>query len=130
MQDVYNMKKIFINFTNHPSDRWEDNQIAEAEKYGKIMDFPFPLVKADCGENEIKALAEVCCEKIQSYEPAAVLCQGEFCLAYQVIKMLKENGVTVLAACSQRDVVEQKKDDGSMEKTAIFRFVRFREYGD
>ena len=124
------MKKIFINFTNHPSKDWEENQIKAARGYGEIVDVPFPMVEAECTEAEVDELAHGFCRRICAYEPVAVLCQGEFSLAYQVIHLLKEKGITVLAACSQRDVREEKKEDGSMEKTAIFRFVRFREYLD
>ena len=35
---------MFINFSNHPSANWGTEQINEAEKYGRIVDLPFPAV--------------------------------------------------------------------------------------
>ena len=36
------VEKIFINFSNHPSDRWDDKQKKASEQYGRIKDIPFP----------------------------------------------------------------------------------------
>ena len=33
---------MFINYTNHPSDKWSARQYDEACKYGVIYDMPFP----------------------------------------------------------------------------------------
>lgn len=117
------MKKIFINFTNHPSDKWEQKQRAEAEKYGEVIEFPFPMVSALAKEEEIQELAEIYIDKIVQHDPAAVLCQGEFCLAFHVITGLKQRGITVLAACSERRV----KDYGQ-RKEIEFVFEQFRKY--
>ena len=38
------MEKVFVNFTNHPSETWEEKQIEAAHQYGKIVDLPFPNV--------------------------------------------------------------------------------------
>ena len=35
-------KKMFINYTNHPSDAWGEKQREEASKYGEILDIHFP----------------------------------------------------------------------------------------
>ena len=53
-----------------------------------------------------------------SYHPKAVLCQGEFTLAFQLINMLLENEIVVLAACSERIV----KEDGA-RKESYFTFA-------
>ena len=52
---------MFVNFSNHPSSLWSENQRKEAEKYGEIVDlkFPydmiyqshFPLAQTHCGLN-------------------------------------------------------------------------------
>ena len=65
--------------------------------------------------------------RIQAMEPAAVLLQGEFTYSYDLITLLKEAGIPVLAACSRRDV-EERQEEGKSVKTAVFRFVRFRKY--
>lgn len=117
------MNGRFINFTNHPSDRWEEAQRERAMEYGEIWDMAFPAVDPYQDEQYIRRLAEIYVNRIMELSPRAVLCQGEFTLAYQVISRLLEKGVTVLAACSERRVRET--DQG---KEVIFTFYRFRKY--
>lgn len=117
------MKKNFINFTNHPSQYWGEKQREEALQYGEIFDVPFPAVDPWGNEEYISRLAEDCVERILQLHPSAVLCQGEFCLAYQVIYRLKEKGLPVLAACSERMVKET-----GQTKEVTFAFTCFREY--
>ena len=34
---------VFVNFSNHPSLRWSDEQLKVArQQYGEIIDVPFP----------------------------------------------------------------------------------------
>lgn len=117
------MEKYFINLTNHPSAKWDINQIKEAEKYGKIIDIPFPTVDSSGDEKYIRELCNVTFDKIMEYKPEAVLCQGEFTLVYQLVRRLKECNITVLAACSQRNVIEHGN-----KKEVIFEFTQFRKY--
>lgn len=117
------MNQTFVNFTNHPSDKWEAEQRRCALEYGEIVDLPFPAVEAEADEDVIKEMAEFYVRKILDLDPCAVLCQGEFSLAFQVTALLKAQGVTVLAACSRREV----KVYGN-KKEATFKFVRFRKY--
>lgn len=35
---------MFINFTNHSSEKWSGEQRMAAERYGEIVDIPFPSV--------------------------------------------------------------------------------------
>lgn len=117
------MSKVFVNFTNHPSSEWDSRQRKAAEGYGEIVDIQFPMVDPRKGEAYIGELAERCLAEILMMEPAAVLCQGEFCLVYRLVSLLKEKRIPVLAACSRR-MVEMK--DG--KKEVFFQFCRFREY--
>ena len=121
------MNGVFLNYTNHPSDRWEEAQTAAARMYGRIADVPFPAVDPAADEDEIERMAADETAKLLAYGPDAVLCQGEFCLAYQVITRLKQAGVTVLAACSERVVTERAAENGETE-VVRFRFRRFRKY--
>lgn len=114
---------MFVNFTNHPSGQWEEAQLREAGKYGDIVDVPFPAVDAAGDENYILKLAEEYADRIRQLSPDAVLCQGEFCLAYRVISLLRESGITVLAACSDRCVTQK-----GQVKEVTFAFRRFRRY--
>lgn len=117
------MKDIFINFTNHPSQCWEETQLQQAQVYGEVVDVPFPAVDPEGDEEYIATLAEVSVAQILAHQPKAVLCQGEFCLVYRVVEALKAMNIRVLAACSRRCV----KEYGN-RKEAEFYFVRFREY--
>lgn len=119
------MESVFVNLTNHPSKAWDRAQIDAAEKYGQIVDLPFPKVASDKDEEYIKALSDKCVEKVMELNPAAVLCQGEFTLVYRIVSELRRRDVTVLAACSERRVVEKGN-----EKVSVFCFDRFREFVD
>lgn len=114
---------IFVNLSNHPSEKWGPSQKKEAEKYGKIVDYAFPMVDATASEEEIEKMADRIKEDIVCMHPAAVLCQGEYTLCSAIIRRLLDEGISVLAGCSERMVVEIGD-----KKTSIYRFARFRKY--
>lgn len=122
------LKKIFVNHTNHLSEKWSPEQIDAAEKFGEIVDFPFPNIDADADENQIAELVEVNGKKILAMNPAAVLCQGEFSYTFAMINFLQKNNLLVLAAASERAVEEIITEDGSTQRISLFKFVRFRQY--
>ncbi|MDY4969044.1 MAG: hypothetical protein SO101_02105 [Lachnospiraceae bacterium] len=114
----------FVNFTNHPVSTWDKAQLAAAEEYGEIVELPFPVVNSGASEKNITDLADEMEEKIMDLNPAAVMCQGEFTLAYAVIRRLRNRGIKVVAACSER-MVEMNKEG---KKVVTFHFEQFREY--
>jgi hypothetical protein len=118
----------FVNFSNHPSADWSSSQLERAGEYGTVVDVPFPAVPADCSEEAVAELGEQCIEAILKCRPAAVMCQGEFTLAFYVAEHLMDLGIPVLSACSERKIVRQENDGGGSTKTLRFEFVRFREY--
>ena len=120
--------KVFINCSNHPSERWSREQKQAAEGYGEIVDLPFPEVDPSWDAGQVRNLAEKVVETMMQYHIAAVMCQGEFTLTYAIIRKLKEKGITVLAACSRRRVEEITNADGSSQKQAVFSFEGFREF--
>ena len=122
------MKKIFVNHTNHPSERWSEEQISAAQVYGEILDIPFPAVDAEATPAQVAALVEENLEKILALKPAAVLCQGEFNYTFVLVERLKSFGVKVVAATSERATVDEILPDGSTRQVSTFRFVQFREY--
>ena len=119
---------IFINFTNHASAKWPAAQIEAASAYGSIHDVPFPDVDPNGDEDYLSKLAVDIANEIMSHNPSAVLCQGEMTLSFTVTVILLKKGVTVLAACSSRDVTEAIDEKGVITKKVNFRFVRFRNY--
>ena len=122
------MKKIFVNHTNHPSTRWSNEQTDAAKIFGEIVDVPFPNVEAEADTEEIRKLVRANAEKILELEPAAVLCQGEFNYTFAMVERLKNFGVTVVAATSERVAHSEILPDGSTRQVSTFNFVQFREY--
>jgi len=124
---------MFINLSNHPVEKWDEAQIAEAKKYGEIKSISFPAVPATADESYVHDLALEYFEKVQCLlddpnEENAVMVQGEFTFTYSVVELLKENGIKAIAACSERNVVSVKDSKGESVKEVRFCFVRFREY--
>ncbi len=126
---------MLINFTNHPSDRWPDDQKKCAiELYGAVKDLPFPAVPTGAGATEVIGMADGIIDKILAMkeenpasEAFAVMAQGEFTLTYAVVSRLRNLGITVLSAVTERISTEEVVN-GEVRKTAIFRFAGFREY--
>lgn len=119
---------MFLNYSNHVSTKWCKEQIEAAKKYGEVVDLQFPNIPADYTEEQVAGLAEAEFNKIKKYNPDCVLCQGEMTFCFYLVRRLKEAGIKVVAACSERKVVEETLADGSTSKQAIFSFVRFRQY--
>lgn len=117
------IEKNFINLTNHPSEKWSEEQKNMAKKYGKIIDFPFPNVQASATEEYIQNLCNTTVDAVMKLSPCVVLCQGEFTLAFQIINRLLELGIVVVAACSERVVVEEGN-----RKESYFNFTKFRRF--
>ena len=120
-------KDVFVNFSNHPSGQWSTEQLDAARKIGEVIDVPFPNVDPEASIDDVKQEAEKCLNRIRSYHPKAVMCQGEFTLSLYVVSRLIRQDIPVYAACSKRDVVKEDSKDGA-KKTVVFRFVGFREY--
>lgn len=118
---------MFLNFSNHPSHLWGQEQKEAAEQFEQIEDLPFPQVGANWSSEEVCKLAESYADQILKKHPDCVLCQGEFCLSWHVIELLKKAGITVVAACSER-ITEEVYGEKGTEKKSVFRFVQFREY--
>ena len=119
---------IFLNFSNHPSSRWSPEQLSAAEAFGRVVDEPFPAVPAELDERGVALLADEAVLRIMAHHPAAVLCQGEYTLAFAVTERLKAEGVKVLAASSDRVIETEADENGETRKVSVFRFTRFRAY--
>lgn len=113
----------FVNFSNHPSTAWTSQQFDAALQYGPVIDLPFPPVDPFMNEEDLCHLAEVKVGEILALKPAAVMCQGEFGLSFSVTQKLLSAGVTVLYACSERNV----HIEGNV-KSVRFDFVQFRRF--
>ncbi|GMU86211.1 MAG: hypothetical protein AMXMBFR48_14530 [Ignavibacteriales bacterium] len=122
---------MLINLSNHPYSTWsEDQKTAAIEKFGTVLDFPFPVVNPVWGIEEVSGLADECMEQLfqiaDKNSQVNVHLAGEFTLVYQILERLKLSGFDAVIATSERMTLEQP--DGS--KVVRFRFVRFRSYFD
>lgn len=123
---------MLINLSNHPSKKWQSNQLELAQKnFGSIVDLPFPEVFPTADQDFVASLAldyfsrithilDECCNEPQQN---AVHVQGEFTLTFQLVTLLKKSGIKCIASTSKRDVTEENG-----KKIIVFRFVQFREY--
>jgi len=123
---------MLINLSNHPSAKWQEKQKSLAlEKYGHIYDMNFPAVSPLFDKEEVQMLAKELLNKIlfifdtnrSDLDVNAVHIQGEFTLVFNLVTLLKSNGVKCIASTSVRDV-EEKSD----KKIITFKFKKFREY--
>ena len=124
---------MFINFSNHPYDKWSEEQKAAAVVFGEVLDVPFPSVPGNADEDQITRLAEESTKKILSHidksKENVVMVQGEFTLTYAVVSILLSMGITAVSACAERRVTETVDENGTPLKQVVFQFERFRKYG-
>lgn len=121
---------MLINFSNHPSTEWPELQLKAADKYGRVLDFPFPFVDPMAEPYQIEILAETYEIKLrhvlasENTGLSAIHIMGELNFCFALVSRLQKAGITCLASTNQRLTTDHS--DGS--KTSIFGFVRFREY--
>ncbi|MDR0938820.1 MAG: CRISPR-associated protein [Mediterranea sp.] len=117
---------MLINLSNHPSSAWSSAQLFAAQRYGEIVDLPFPSVSPEGDEDYIRSLVDdyICeVEKLAAGSGATVHVMGEMTFTCAMVTALKARGFRCVASTTLRDVVEE---DGA--KTSVFQFVRFRGY--
>ena len=118
---------MFLNLSNHPSQSWSEAQLTAAKEYGEIQDMPFPAIDADADEKAIMNLVVEYFDKIITLSKGnkvTVHLMGEMTFCFTLVAKLKVFGITCVAACSERNVV----DFGNGKKEVEFNFVRFRKY--
>lgn len=126
--DISQSHNIFINISNHPSQKWSSEQVQAASTYGIIYDFAFPLIDESANEEQIAFEADILLNKISQIAPSpeqtTVHIMGEMTFTYAMVNLLKAAGYTCVASTSKRIVEELP--DGS--KNVKFEFCQFREY--
>lgn len=120
----------FVNFTNHNSSKWGQDQLEAAKAYGNIIDIPFPMVSPVATKEDIQELAEKSVQDILDASPSVVMVQGEMTLVYAVVKRLQDNGIKCVAACTRRRTDEeiQQLAAAGLTREGMFAFMGFREY--
>ncbi len=120
---------MFLNITNHPSGTWSSSQVSAAEKIGgEIVDLAFPDVPPDALAQDVLLFGQRLISETVTKKPSAVLVQGEFTLAFLVVRELQSLGFTCYAATTRR-LSESKRLEGSATRVVSqFEFVQFRRY--
>ncbi len=121
---------MLINLSNHPSANWSDIQLKAAEKYGQIVDLPFPVVNPGAETCLIRQLAEDYYKKVMKHLPAdssanfIVHIMGELTFCFALVALLQKSGIQCIVSTTSRQAINQP--DGA--KVSRFEFVKFREY--
>lgn len=117
---------MFINLTNHPSEKWSKEQLEAAQQYGKVVDMAFPIIEPTFSKEDILSLVKECMETIMGIkeEEIVVHVMGEMTFTHNLVNALKAVGITCLASTTERNTIITP--DG--RKISEFKFVQFREY--
>lgn len=120
-------KKLFINLSNHPFDKWDEKQQNAARQFGEIRDMPFPAIPANATTSEVVAMAKEKDDEILALAKdfdITVHIMGELSFSFDLVNMLKSDGIHCVVSTSDRIV----KDLGNGKKVVQFNFVMFRDY--
>lgn len=117
---------MFINLTNHPSEKWSEEQLKAARQYGEIIDLSFPEIEPTFSKENIMFFVKECTETILGLMDSntVVHVMGEMTFTHNLVNALKERGLTCLASTTERNTI--MTPDG--KKISEFKFVQFREY--
>ena len=119
---------VFVNWSNHPYETWETEQLSAAKSLGRLDYLPFPEVPPCSTTEDIIRQANSLIDDFTAKYPepgdVVTMVQGEMTLLYHLLKLLESKGYRAVAATSRRDTV--RLQDGSEIKT--FKFDRFRDY--
>jgi hypothetical protein len=126
---------MFYNISNHPSGKWSEEQRAEAVRMGMfIKDVQFPEVPPSLDDKELLSFAAewvfLNVLPLQLKAEDTVMVQGEFGLTCLLVQWVQSyTPAKVVYATTERKVVEEPDPvTGETRKTAVFKFVRFRQY--
>lgn len=135
---------MLLNLSNHPSANWSADQMqAATQLFGAVEDLTFPQIDPKANHLEIKKLAAEYFKLIKQNSDTIKLLRaqtddgafsgsskitihvmGELTFCFALVQLLKNENIPCVASTTERLVLEEK--DG--QKTAQFKFVRFREY--
>lgn len=119
--------KVLINLSNHPYAAWGEDQRKAAEAYGACEDMPFPQIAPELTERELAMIVDSYASAVLERAKTAsvtVHVMGEMTFCFALIQRLKVDGISCIASCTSRNVVEL--DDHTRQTT--FTFGGFRRY--
>ena len=115
---------MLLNYSNHPSNKWGENQLTSArQKFGEIIDIPFPYIDPHWDTAKVRQLAESELLRIKIMYSKAIHIMGELTFVHIFVELCRDIGIPCVASTTER-VVEEV--DG--KKVSVFRFVAFRNY--
>lgn len=120
------MGRIFVNCSNMHSNKWPEDRLAGAMDLigeGDIINVAIPILNADAAREEVYEKAKSTVEKIMSFGPDIVFCQGEFSVCFRIVELLKEKGIKVVTVCNERVIMTEKG-----RQYSEFKFIQFREF--
>ena len=123
------MKKNLLVVSNHNPENWPDQQIFGWDRIDYIA---FPNIPATATFNDVADIVSPICEQIGEWvanNPFGKLCiQGEFTATYIMQSSIAYcNDSALFTFPTTERVVEEKVNaDGSISKTANFKFVQWR----
>lgn len=120
------MGKVFINLSNLHTNKWPSDRLNGAKEMadgGDIINVAFPLISPAATKEEVEEAAKKCVDKVMTYNPDIVFCQGEFSLCFKIVELLKVMNIKVVTVCNERVISEE---NGS--QMPVFKFIQFREF--
>jgi len=118
------MNKIFLNISNHPSKNWSPEQTKAAHLHGElIVDMKPPLIDPGASAEDIFNLAQEFILSVPENTRCAMI-STEYTFTFALVSLLQKNGITCVAATTERTILEDKNG----VKTSIFSFIQFREF--
>lgn len=124
------MKKLLV-ISNHPPEKWEDEQKKE---WDEIEFIPFPEVDPQASRDEVFEMARIFFLNVvkpylDSDKDLFVCLQGEFTFFFEFCLCLSKYPAYAkkfVFPTTRRVVEEQRNSDGSISKVYKFKFVRWR----
>lgn len=122
----------FLNLSNHPVATWSDAQREHAAALGHgspcELAGAMPLVPPEADSAAVWALAREVAARAIAQGARGAMVSTDFTFTWALVCVLEAAGVRCYAATTRREVTELRRSDGASEKTAVFRFVRWRAY--
>jgi hypothetical protein len=118
---------MLVNFSNHPSGKWSDEQKKSAiSLFGSILDYPFPEIDPEASSSTVQELArQYFLEITQEFKADIVIhVMGESTFCFHFVTLCKTNGIDAYASTTKRIV----SIDNQGVKTSQFCFFKFRKF--
>lgn len=128
------MKKLLINISNHPSNKWTEEQKAD---FDEIIDIPAPQIPPDMSAGDVSYVVDTFMSRFDrvyfsNKDCKKYLCLlGEYTFCYLFLyKLISCGYIFSLAIPTTERVVEEKQTPEGVVKTSVFKFVRWRIIDD